>query len=231
MTEMDTKKSYDESEHTEHSDFDLDNDLRRMSVAALSALESITDEVNEIENKQPRKTSRPSLGEHFRTISENEKSSTVTPSPYGAKKSHQIQHIDDIDVSDGEDEDDASLDFSLDGSIAKELEKLRSVSRKIERELSNEDGSTMRNAISRIDSSDDDPKKRVLTSDDRDIIEKAIADEMHKYEPKNAWERIMKRYHLEGIGEKDKTIALVTLCTVVWSIVLRLLYKVQYGEI
>lgn len=211
---------------------ELDSDLARMSEAAMSVLDSITDEVNAMEkkSKSPKNTKSPSLGEHFDSSTQNDRSFAVTPSPDG--KSRYIPHIDDIEVSD--DEDDASLDLSidasLDDSITRELDALRSVTRQIERELSTQDGNTMEQAIAEDDKSLD-PKNRILTSDDREIIRRALDDEMKKYVPKNAYERFMKRYQLEGFSEQDKTYALVGFCTMVWSIVFRLLYKVSYGEI
>lgn len=222
----------DESDHSE-IDFGFSDDLQRMSAAALSALESITDEVDAMEKKgkaNKPKVERPSLGDHFKAA-EKKKSSPVTPSP--RQDSSSIKHIDDVELSDDEggNDDDMSYDMSLDGSIANELDALRVVAQEIEKELQTQDGQTMEKAIESLEKNADDPKKRMLTSDDKEIIRKALVDEMKKYEPKNAWERFMKRYQLEGLSEQDRTYALATLCTLVWSIVLRLLFKVKYGEI
>ncbi len=224
----------DESE-TSDIDLDFDNDLQRMSAAAMSALESITDEVDAIERKASFSKQKPkalSLDEHFQSTSRaDKKTSPLVPSTTARQSS--MQHIDDIEVSDDdhEDEDDnMSFDASMDGSIARELGALRAVAQEIERELQHEDGQTMQKAIESLENPDD-PKTRILTSDDREIIRKALLDEVKKYEPKNAWERFMKRYQLEGLSEEDKTYALATICTIVWLKVFHLLYQVKYGEI
>ena len=203
----------------------------------MSALESITGEVDAIDKKPSKPKNRSvSLADHFGA--EEKKSKPVTPSP--REVSSTLKHIDELDLSDDEDDsghdddddedDNLSYDMSLDGSIAGELDALRVVAKEIEKELQDQDGQTMQKAIESLENSDD-PKKRILTSDDQEIIRKALLDEMRKYEPKNGFERFMKRYRLEGLNEQDKTYALATMCTIVWSIVFRLIFKVKYGEI
>lgn len=217
--------THESSDH--FSDLDIDGDFQRLS----AALDSITDEVDAIERKS--KSSKPqaqkiSLGDHFQSSDGDSQSSDP---PLGASKT-SIKHIDDIQLSDDDDDDDddMSYDPSLDGSIAGELDALRLVAQEIERELQDQDGVTMQMAIENIEKNSDDPKNRILTSDDHEIIRKALLDEVKKYEPKNGWERFMKRYQLDGISEQDKTYALTTVCTLIWSIVFRLLYKVTFGE-
>ena len=230
---------YVDMSETSDIDLDFDRELQRMSAAAIHALEAITDEVDALERRasvSKAKTKPPSLDEHFQSTSATtaeKKQSPLDPSP-NARQSSLIQHIDDIQLSDeeGEDEmedDNMSYDTSLDGSIARELDALRAVTQEIERELQNEDGQTMQKAIESLETSDD-PKNRILTSDDKEIIRQALLDEMKKYEPKNAWERFMKRYQLEGLSEQDKMYGLAVLCTIVWLKVFYLLYQVIYGE-
>lgn len=227
---------YVDMSETSDIDLDFDRELQRMSAAAISALDSITDEVDALERKasasQAKAKPLPSLEEHFESSSTmaEKKQSPLAPSPNGRQSSF-VPHIDDIQVSDEEevDDDNMSYDPSLDGSIARELDALRAVTEEIERELQNEDGHTMQKAIESLEASED-PKNRILTSDDKEIIRQALLDEVKKYEPKNAWERFMKRYQLEGLSEQDKMYGLVTLCTIVWLRVFNLLYQVKYGE-
>lgn len=224
MTNFEAQNASEELDESDLS-FDLDGDLQKLSLAAMSTLAAITDEVNEIE-RNARSPGTPPVVESREDQANSiikEKPSTVTPSP------SKIKHIDDIDISETDD-DDLSLDFSLDGSIARELSALRDVTRQIEQELSNEDSGTMQQVILEIEKLDD-PKIRILTEDDEKIIKKVLDEEIVKYVPKNAWERFMKRYQLEGINEQDKSIALAALCTIVWSILFRLFFKVKYGEI
>jgi hypothetical protein len=213
-------------------DLDLDGDLQRLSAAAMSALDSLTNEVDAIEGKsKPSKPQAQSvyLDDPLQSGGYETDSSDVDPHPVQSQSS--IKHIDDIQFSDDEDEDDdMSYDASLDGSIAGELDALRSVAQEIERELQDQDGQTMQKAIERLENSDN-PKHHFLTSDDHEIIRNALLEEIKKYEPKNAWERFMKRYQLEGTSEQDKTYALATICTLIWSIVFRLFYKVKFGEL
>lgn len=226
---------YVDMSETSDIDLDFDRELQRMSAAAINALESITDEVDALERRASasKPKSKPlSLEEHFQSTSimAEKKQSPLAPSANSLQSSF-VQHIDDIQVSDDEDgeEDNMSYDTSLDGSIARELDALRAVTQEIERELQSEDGQTMQKAIESLEASDD-PKNRILTSDDKEIIRQALLDEMKKYEPKNAWERFMKRYQLEGLSEQDKMYGLVLLCTMVWLKVFYLLYQVKYGE-
>ena len=114
--------------------------------------------------------------------------------------------------------------------MARELRALREVTRQIEQELSNEDSGTMQKVILEMEK-EDDPKSRILTEDDEKIIKRVLDEELLKYVPKNAWERFLKRYRLEGVNEQDKSIALAAMCAIVWSIVFRLFFKVKYGEL
>mmetsp|Transcript_88799 Transcript_88799/g.256101 ORF Transcript_88799/g.256101 Transcript_88799/m.256101 type:complete len:238 (-) Transcript_88799:314-1027(-) len=217
------------------SDSYLDEDLKKMSAAAMSALESIQDEVDAIEKKGKGHASddeKPVVSEQKKGTAKNSKidimgpASTEETDPDQGESQSSLKHIDDTTIP-GDDEDHDSL--SLDGSIMGELDALRTVALEIERELKDQDGHTMQKAIDSLESSDD-PKKRVLTSDDQEIIRRVLLDEMKKYEAKNAWERFVKRYHLEGFNERDKIYALSTACVVIWSVVIRLLYKVSYGQ-
>jgi hypothetical protein len=226
MTETATARHHDDV--SEHSDIDIDNidiHLHRMSVDAMKILESITDEVNEIgkgnSSRDPSSSPPSKKGKLEPSMMSDGK--PVTPSP-----DQKPRHMDDLDL--GGDDDDDDDDMSDDGSLAQELSALRSVAMEIERELSTQDVGTMQKAISGIESSSD-PRKRMLNSDDKEIIRRILDDEMKKYVPKNSWERFMKRYHLEGISEQDKTYFLAPICTLVCSIFIRLVYKVMYGEI
>ena len=221
----------DDSDHLD-SDLDFDGSLARMSAAAMSALESITDEVEAIERKASKSVSPPKNSRAQQQTSSDSKSESYNVDQTLEDSATSIKHIDDIELSDNnDDDDDMSFDASLDGSIMGELTALRSVAQEIERELQDQDGHTMRTAIESLEKNADDQRNRVLTSDDHEIIRKVLLEEVKKYEPKNGWERFLKRYQLEGISEQDKTYALATICTFTWSIVFRLLYKVTFGEL
>lgn len=146
----------------------------------------------------------------------------VTPSPNLTKKKI-IKHIDDL-------EDDDEDDMTDDGSIARELGALMSVTKEIEQELSRQDTLSMHEAIARIEKSPEPKMKEILGSDDKEIIRKVLDDEMRRYQPKNGLESLLKRLQLEGIREEEVTYALATSAVVVWSIVLRLAYKIMYEE-
>jgi hypothetical protein len=230
----------DESEEDHNDLLDLDDDLLRLSAATLSALESITDEVDAMEQKvdSASKKKKKKSTKHRSSFDEESDSSGDGGIVYGiaGKQGEEmnptsLRHIDDIELSDDEHDDSMSLDGSLDGSIAVELDALRMVAQEIEKELQFQDSETMKEAMESLQNRADDPTKRILTSDDHEIIRRALFDEMTNYEPKNAWERFMKRYQLEGLSDQDKTYALTALCAVVWSFVIYLVFQVKYGEI
>jgi len=243
-------RSFLMDELDDHLDPDLDEDLRRLSFETMNSLQSIADEVDAMErkvdsaSKLQRQRSRSNqsspqaggVGGGEKEEVGNNSSEQHLISPAGTSS---LKHIDDMDIPGEEDEMsfDGSLDgMSLDGSIARELDALRTVAKEIEKELQFEDDDSMLEAINKITqdaaaaTTADDVQKRILTSDDHKIIQRALLDEMKNYEPKNSWERFMKRYHLEGLSDQDKTYALTALCTVIWSMVLSLVYQVKYGE-
>jgi hypothetical protein len=213
----------------DHLDPDLDEDLRRMSFETMNALDSLTDEVDAMEQKVESASKQPKLkvvrgggisGDGRRDDSTGEQGPNES-------RTGSLRHIDEVVLSDGEDDD----GMSLDGSIARELDDLRMVAHEIERELQFQDSGTMEEAMARLQNPVvDDPTRRILTSDDHEIIRRVLYDDMKNYEPKNAWEHFMKRYHLEGLSDRDKTYGLSAFCTVVWSIVLFLVLQVKYGE-
>ena len=198
--------SEDMSENDDHSDIDIDFDVRQMSLDAMKILESLSDEVNEIEKSSaknrsrsasPSSSSKGSFRDDKKLDADIAEGTKVTPSP-----TKKYQNINDIDLGDDDDEDD---DYSIsDDSITKELDVLAAVTREIERELATQDTHTMRKAMLNVEASPD-PRKSMLDSDDKEIIQKILDDELRNYEPKNAMERFLKRYQIEGFSMQEKT--------------------------
>ena len=223
----------------DHLDPDLDEDLRRMSFETMNALDSLTDEVDAMEQKVESASKQPKMKVRSSSFGEEDGGEVLGDGRRDASISEQqgqkesrtlsLRHIDDVVLSEGEDDDDG---MSLDGSIARELDDLRMVAQEIEKELQFQDSGTMEEAMASLQNPvvDDDPTRRILTSDDHEIIRRVLYDDMKNYEPKNSWEHFMKRYHLEGFRDRDKTYGLSALCTVVWSIVIFLVAQVKYGE-
>jgi hypothetical protein len=211
------------------SGLDIAEDLRRLSAEAMSALESITDEVDAMEKKDettPKATSNLTLSFDKTSGTRGSVGSGRMTSTTGEQET-SLKHLDDIDICDDEDDD----ELSFDGSIAREIDALRRVAQEIERELQFQDGDTSKDAIEDLPTPAEEAKERILTPDDHEIIRRALFDELKKYEPKNGWERFMKRYQLEGLNEDDMTYILAAACAMIWSIVLWLVFQVKYGEL
>ena len=136
---------------------------------------------------------------------------------------NKIQHVDDIDISD--DDDDESIT-----SFRKEMNKLDELQREMERELRAHDAESMRRAMSEEEESPD-LRKRILSDDDKEIVKRILDDEYLKYEPKNAFERIMKKYYFEGVSSEVTTYCLGLSGLVIWMIVFGLIHKVMHAEI
>jgi hypothetical protein len=134
------------------------------------------------------------------------------------------------------DKDDSNSDeddMSDDESIVKELHALREVTREIERELKSQNAESMQDAIARIEQSSDDTKlKKLMTSDDKEIIRRILEDEMKKNQPKNAIEGFVHQYNLygPGAGGEELNIPLLAVTVAIWAIVIGLLVKTMYFE-
>jgi hypothetical protein len=244
MTEIETRTEQlntsllDDISETDHSDADIDMDVRRMSMDAMKLLDSITDEVAGLENnsyKRSRSTSPaskdgsshtdlPHAGMHELSIDLSGSAGTktndrmrVTPSP-----EKFYTNINDIEIDD-EDSDDES--------ITKELSALGLVSEEIERELRAQDRQSMKEAMSRIQTSPDPVPRRLLGSEDKEIIQRILDEEMKKWVPKTGVERFIKRYQMEGLTSQETTIFLGSMASLVWSIVFGLVFKVMHAEI
>jgi hypothetical protein len=142
---------------------------------------------------------------------------SVTPSP-----EKYYVNINDIEIDD-EDSDDES--------IVKELSALGLVTKEIERELSTQDTQSMQAAMSRIQTSPDPVPRRLLGSEDKEIIQRILDEEMKKWEPKTGLERFIKKYQTEGLTGQEMTIFLGSTATLVWSLVFGLVLKVMYDKI
>jgi hypothetical protein len=124
-------------------------------------------------------------------------------------------------------------DMSDDESIVKELYALREVTREIEREIKSQNTESMQDAIAQIEQSPDDTKlKKLITSDDKEIIRRILEDEMKKNQPKNAIEGFVHRYNLygPGAGGEELNIPLLAVTVAIWAIVIGLLVKTMYFE-
>jgi hypothetical protein len=218
---------------SEHSD--IDEDIRRMSMDAMKFLDSMTLDVAELSKstKSPSRTpQRPrsvSPSSHQDGDSRHEimtptdgSKQVITPSP-------KIKSIHDLEID--SDDDDYDDDISL-SSLTNELSALVAVTKEIERELSNQDSGTMKEAMSKLEKSPDPVLKLMLGSDDKEIIRRVLEEEMKKISvPKNDFERFLKTYRVDELTEPNTTKFLAGTAGLVWSIVFGLLCRVMYAEI
>jgi hypothetical protein len=214
----------------EHSD--INEDIRRMSMDTMKFLDSITDDVAELSKstKSPSRTSR-SVSPSSHQDGDNH-DGVMTPtngSKQGIAPSSKIKSIHDLEIDGDDDDDDDDMSFS---SMTNELSALIAVTKEIERELSTQDSQTMMEAMSKLEKSPDPVVKRILGSDDKEIIRRVLEEEMKKVSvPKNDFERFLKTYRVDNLTEPNTTKFLAGSAALVWSIVFGLILRVMYGEI
>jgi hypothetical protein len=236
------------ADDSEHSDVDIDIDidihLQRMSTDALAVLDSLRDEMAELS----RDSSSRKLG------GKSPRSRSSSSSSEGELKEETMPHSDnhgmalkDLKRTKG---DDSSLNLSGtfhdrdnddddgvsdDESITRELGALSEVTREIERELKSQDADSMRDAISRIESSADKAslRKQLMGSDDKEIIRKILEDEMKQDPPSNPIEGFIHAYGLygPGAGGQDLNYPLLAGAVAVWAVVIGLLVQVMNYDI
>jgi hypothetical protein len=213
---------------SEHSD--INEDIRRMSMDTMKFLDSMSKST-----KSPSRTSQRSSSVSPSSHQDGDNHDDMITPTDGSKQviasSPKIKNIDDLEIDSDDDDDDYDDDMSL-SSMTNELSALVAVTKEIERELSNEDSRTMMEAMSKLEKSPDPVVKRILGSDDREIIRRVLEEEMKKASiPKNDFERFLKTYRVDDLMEPSTTNFLAGTAALVWSIVFGLFLRVMYAEI
>jgi hypothetical protein len=127
--------------------------------------------------------------------------------------------------------DDLYDDLSLDESLANEMKALKQVALEIERELQSTDSHTVQEAIERIGNSQDPHVKGILESEDKVIIRKILDEEIQRNEPKNKLLRYLYKAVMNTLTEEETTHLLVAVASLVWSIVLGLVFRDMTVEV
>ena len=165
---------------------------------------------------------------------------STSPKQVNPTSTSTIKHIDDLDIgSDDEDDDNMSFDGSLgsigDDSILKEMEALNLVTKEIEKELTRADDTTLQQKLLELQHSPQATlRQRIVDNNDREIINKILEEEGmitsgESATKKGDWEHIVEK--LASISTQQTTCILASTTTIVWSIVVGLIYKSLYGDL
>ncbi len=122
-------------------------------------------------------------------------------------------------------EEDDGDSFSLDDSLANEMNALKEVALELRKELQSTDMHAVQEAIERIGNSQDPRIKAVLESEDKKIIRRILDDEIQKNEPQNTVLRYIYKATMNTLTQEETTHLLIAVAVLVWSIVIRLVYQ------